>query len=71
MNADQITELSHPTLRRTLLELARVEDDRAASEAATVPYWSPCPASVQAHRLAAESLRAAADRFLWVQPERV
>lgn len=69
MHANHITELSHPTLRRTLLELARLEDDRAASEAATVPYWSPCPASVQAHRFAAEALRAAADRFPWVQPE--
>ena len=59
--------LSHETttvgtaLRRLLLRLAKAEEDRAADEAATVPYWMPCPASVLGHRLAAETLRAAAD----------
>ena len=64
MYADQLTEQAFPTLRRALLELARVEEDRAADEAATTPYWSPCPTSVQAHRLAAGILRTAADAFL-------
>ena len=68
MNADHHTDLAHPTVRRTLLELAKLEDDRAADEAATVPYWRPCPISVEAHRLAAEMLRTAADRFLRAQP---
>jgi hypothetical protein len=67
-HAEQVAELAHPTVRRTLLELAKLEDDRAADEAATVPYWRPCPTSVEAHRLAAEVLRAAADRFLRPQP---
>lgn len=48
-------------LRRKLLLLARAEEDRAASQAASIPYWSPCPPSVQGHRLAAEVLRAEAD----------
>lgn len=69
MNADQIVENPDPTLRWTLLELARLEDDRAATEAASVPYWTPCPASVEAHRLAAKALRSAADRFLQLQPQ--
>jgi hypothetical protein len=69
MNTDHSTGLAHPTVRRTLFELAKLEDDRAADEAATVPYWRPCPISVEAHRLAAEVLRAAADRFLWTQLE--
>jgi hypothetical protein len=72
MNADhrneQNTELAHPTVRRTLLELAKLEDDRASDGAATIPYWEPYPTSVEAHRLAAEVLRAAADRFLRTQP---
>jgi hypothetical protein len=64
MNTIGIAEETLPTLRHTLLELARVEDDCAAAEAAAVPYWSPCPSSVQAHRIAATVLRAAADSFL-------
>lgn len=68
MNADHHTDLAYPTVRRTLLELAKLEDDRAADEAAAVPYWRPCPISVEAHRLAADVLRAAADGFLRRQP---
>jgi hypothetical protein len=68
MNAEHNTDLAPPTVRRTLLELAKLEEDRAADEAATVPYWLPCPTSVEAHRLAAEVLRSAADRFLRPQP---
>jgi hypothetical protein len=51
-------------LRRELLNLAQVEQDRAASEAAAVPYWSPCPPSVVGHRAAAAALRADADTLL-------
>jgi hypothetical protein len=51
-------------LRQILLDLARREDDIAHTEAATVPYWAPHPASVIGHRAAARSLRFEADRFL-------
>ncbi|MCW2780343.1 MAG: hypothetical protein JWR35_792 [Marmoricola sp.] len=51
-------------LRRELLRLARAEEDRAAAEAAKVPYWATCPPSVQGHRAAAGILRATADSFL-------
>lgn len=54
-SADLIGALSH-----ALLELARREDDLAAAEAASVPYWSPCPPSVYGHRAAAEALRSEA-----------
>jgi len=48
-------------LRRELIRLAKLEDDRAADEAARVPYWSPCPSSVEGHRAAALALRRDAD----------
>jgi hypothetical protein len=51
-------------VRRELLRLAREEDDRAATEAAGVPYWSACPPSIQGHRAAAKILRASADMLL-------
>ncbi|MCW2765485.1 MAG: hypothetical protein JWO11_1444 [Nocardioides sp.] len=51
-------------LRRELLRLARLEDDKAANEAAGVPYWSPCPPSVNGHREAAAALRQGADALL-------
>jgi hypothetical protein len=51
-------------LRRALLRLAREEQDRAATEAAAVPYWSVGPASIQGHRAAAAILRAEADKPL-------
>jgi hypothetical protein len=50
-------------LRRELLRLARMEDEIAAREAATVPYWAPSPASVLGHRLAASVLRDSADQI--------
>jgi hypothetical protein len=53
-------------LRQELLRLARFEENRASAEAATVPYWSPCPPSVEGHRMAAAVLRADADAFLGV-----
>jgi hypothetical protein len=51
-------------LRRELLRLARAEEDQAATEAATVPYWTAGPPSIQGHRVAATILRAEADRLL-------
>jgi hypothetical protein len=51
------------TVQRMLLRLALVQDERAASEAAQVPYWSPCPDSVLARRTAAEVLRECADQL--------
>jgi len=51
-------------LRRALLLLAKREEDEAAAEASRVPYWVPCPASVQGHRAAARALRLDADRLL-------
>lgn len=51
-------------LRRELLRLARREDELAALESATVPYWSPCPVSVLGHRAAARALEAEADALL-------
>lgn len=55
-------------IRRELLALARLEEDRAANDAAAVPYWSHRPASVAGHQAAAAALRDAADRFLAVTP---
>lgn len=51
-------------LRRQLLALARLEDDRADAEAARLPYWAPCPSSVVGHRAAAAALRVDADNLL-------
>ena len=55
-------------IRRELLELARIEDDRAADDAAAVPYWSHRPPSIAGHQAAAAALREAADRFLDLKP---
>jgi len=49
------------TLCQALFELARREDALAAAEAASVPYWEPCPSSVDGHRAAAEALRSEAE----------
>jgi len=51
-------------LRQALLRLAEFEENLAAAEAAQVPYWSPCPATVAGHRAAARALREDADRLL-------
>ena len=51
-------------LRAILLDLARHQDDMAANEASTRPYWAPCPSSVLGHRSAATALRAEADHLL-------
>jgi hypothetical protein len=54
----------HPGLRSLLLELARREDDLAAREAASTPYWAPYPDSVIGRRSTAAVLRAEADVLL-------
>ena len=51
-------------LRSRLLELARRQDELAAQEAATTPYWKPQPSTVHGHRSAADALRAEADQLL-------
>jgi hypothetical protein len=51
-------------LQFELLRLARQEDDLACNESATVPYWAPCPPSVQGHRAAAAALRDVAERVV-------
>ena len=59
-----ITSAVAAMVRRELLELARIEEDRAANDAAAVPYWSSGPPSIAGHRAAAAALREDADRFL-------
>ena len=56
---DLIDALTH-----ALLMLARREDELAATEAASVPYWAACPSSVYGHRAAADALRAEAANLL-------
>lgn len=51
-------------LRARLLELARHQDELAANQAATTPYWKPQPPTVHGHRSAADALRAEADLLL-------
>ena len=52
-STDLIAALCHELLR-----LARLEEDRAACEAARTPYWMPLPERVLGHRAAASALRA-------------
>jgi hypothetical protein len=63
MNHEKMDGL-HSGLRSLLLDLARREDDLAAREAASTPYWGPCPDSVVGRRSAAAVLRAEADELL-------
>ena len=51
-------------LRAILFDLARHQDEMAADEASSGPYWAPCPPSVLGHRSAATALRAEADHLL-------
>ncbi len=51
-------------LRSILLDLARSQDNLAAVEAASTPYWAPCPSSVLGHRSAAAALRIEADQLI-------
>jgi len=51
-------------LRLILLDLARRQDNMAADQAASTPYWAPSPPSVLGHRSAAAALRAEADHLL-------
>lgn len=64
MSAEHDRESLLFAMRQELLRLARVEDDLADTEAASVHYWEPLPPTIQARRLAARLLRADADRFL-------
>jgi len=64
MNTHTIDSTAAALLRSRLLELARRQDDLAAQEAATTPYWKPQPAPVHGHRSAADALRAEADLVL-------
>ena len=50
-------------LCRELVALAKHEDDVAAAEASRIPYWDPCPPSVDGHRAAARVLRAEVERL--------
>jgi hypothetical protein len=50
-------------MRNELLRIAQHHEDLANAEASKVPYWSPYPASVLAHRAAAHALRADATLF--------
>ena len=45
-------------LCRELVQLARRDEETAASEAARTPYWVACPPSVEGHRSAARALWA-------------
>lgn len=51
-------------IRAMLLDLARRQDDLAATELAATPYWSSAPTTALGHRDAAAALRAAADHLL-------
>jgi hypothetical protein len=51
-------------IRGALLRLARIEDDLAAREAASIPYWAPYPPTVLGHRAAAQALRDDADTLV-------
>lgn len=64
MNNHSIDGTTAALLRSRLLELARRQDDLAAKEAATTPYWKPQTSTVHGHRSAADTLRAEADRLL-------
>ena len=58
LNHDIATAICHELIR-----LARQEEDTAAAEASSTPYWEPCPPSVSGHRQAARALRADAARL--------
>ena len=55
-------------VQQILHKLAQHELALAASEAATVPYWIPCPDSVAGHRIAARSLLDEAKTLMTVSP---
>jgi hypothetical protein len=64
MYTDWNSRTTGQQLRVILLQLAKGQDDQAASEAAVTPYWAAAPVSVVGHRAAAVALRAEADRLL-------
>lgn len=62
-----LIDIGHETatqLRILLLDMARHQDDLAADEAASTPYWQPHPMTVHGHRSAADALRAEADLLI-------
>jgi len=61
---NQLDEETALAVQRILVQLADEQDAAAASEAAQVPYWKPCPDSVRGSRAAARALRAAAESLL-------
>lgn len=46
-----------------LIQLAKRQDELAATETAATRYWAPCPPTVLGHRTAATLLPAEADRL--------
>jgi hypothetical protein len=64
MNITPIDTAITAVLRARLLDLARRQEELAVNEAATTPYWMPQPSTVHGHRVAADALRAEADRLL-------
>jgi len=63
-NFPRVSDNLRQQVRLQLLHLAANEENLANTEAARVPYWTPIPSSVGAHRAAALTLRRAADDFL-------
>ena len=59
MQTDETTR----KLYSILIQLAKGQDELAATEAAATRYWAPCPPTVHGHRTAATLLRAEADRL--------
>lgn len=59
MQTDETTRKLHTIL----IQLAKRQDELAATEAAAARYWAPCPPTVLGHRTAATLLRAEADRL--------
>ena len=59
MQTDETTR----RLYSILIQLAKRQDELAATEAAATRYRAPCPPTVLGHRTAATLLRAEADRL--------
>ena len=57
------TDETTTKLYSILIQLAKRQDELAATEAAATPYWATSPPTVVGHRTAATLLRAEADRL--------
>ncbi|WP_028656510.1 hypothetical protein [Nocardioides sp. J54] len=55
---DTTTGATAPDLQAELLRIARKYEELGAQEAASTPYWAPCPATVVTFRAVARALRA-------------